>query len=218
MVVVVDYGRGNLFSLSQALRHIGADYVISDKPADLGAADRIIFPGVGAFGDAMQGLRERNLVEPLVAAAKAGTPLLGICVGCQLLLTRGEEFGDHAGIDLIPGVVSRLPGPRAGDAAAIRIPNVGWRALSVKRGGGPLGKLASGQMMYFVHSYAPRPANPAHTVATIAVNGEDVPVVVRRDNIVGVQFHPEKSGPTGLALLKSFLAATGADAKAAMGA
>jgi len=208
MIVVVDYGRGNLFSLGQALRHLGVQYRISDKPQDLLSADRIIFPGVGAFGDAMQGLRERGLVDPLLAAAATGTPVLGICVGCQLLLSRGEEFGDHKGLDLIPGKVSRLPGPVAGDPAAIRIPNVGWRALNVRPGVAALGGLSTGQMMYFVHSYAPRPSNSAHVLATMAVNGEDIPVIIGRDNVIGFQFHPEKSGPAGLALLKAFLDST----------
>lgn len=210
MLVVVDYGRGNLFSLGQALRHLGIEYVLSDKPVDLRAADRIVLPGVGAFGDAMQGLRDRNLVEALVAAAKAGTPLLGICVGCQLLLSRGEEFGDYEGLDLIPGTVRRLPSPRPGFRADIRIPNVGWRPLDMRAATSASASLMSGEMMYFVHSYAPRPLNSEHVVATIAVNGEDVPVIIRRGNVAGVQFHPEKSGPAGLAFLKGLLEMKGA--------
>ncbi len=205
MIVVIDYGRGNLFSIGQALRHLGLEHKISDKPADIAAAGRIVFPGVGAFGDAMQGLRDRGLVEPLLAAAAAGTPILGICLGCQLLLARGEEFGAHQGLGLIPGTVRRLPEPRPGDPTAIRIPNVGWRPLNVRRGARMLGNLAPQQMFYFVHSYAPRPENTAHISATICVNGEDVPVAVQRNNIIGVQFHPEKSGPAGLALLAEFL-------------
>jgi glutamine amidotransferase len=207
MVVVIDYGRGNLFSLGQALRHLGVEHTISDRPVDIECAKRIIFPGVGAFGDAMEGLRDRGLVEPLLSAAAAGTPILGICVGCQLLLSRGEEFGVHEGLGLIPGTVSRLPEPRAGDPAAIRIPNVGWRALNVRDTASALGALTPGQMMYFVHSYAPRPDDAAHVAATIPVNGEDVPVAVRRGNVTGVQFHPEKSGPAGLTLLAGFLEA-----------
>ena len=205
MVVVIDYGRGNLFSLGQALRHLGVEHQISDEAADIEAADRIIFPGVGAFGDAMQGLRDRGLVEPLLMAAARGTPILGICVGCQLLLSRGEEFGLHEGLGLIPGTVRRLPELRAGDPGAIRIPNVGWRPLDVRPDAPVLGALPLGEMMYFVHSYAPRPDDPADVVATIAVNGESVPVAVRRNNVIGVQFHPEKSGPAGLALLAGFL-------------
>lgn len=205
MIVVIDYGRGNLFSLGQALRHLGVDYMISGRPRDIENAERIIFPGVGAFGDAMQGLRDRALVAPLLATVAAGTPILGICVGCQLLLSCGEEFGLHEGLGLIPGKVSRLAGPRANDPAAIRIPNVGWRPLTVHRGTPALDALAPGEMMYFVHSYAPHPDDPAHVAATIVVNGEDVPVAVRRGNVIGVQFHPEKSGRAGLAFLAGFL-------------
>ncbi len=205
MIVVVDYGRGNLFSLGQALRHLGFEHRVTDKPAEVESADRIVFPGVGAFGDAMRGLQDRKLVEPLLAAAAGGIPILGICVGCQLMLSRGEEFGNHQGLGLIPGVVSRLPDPRPNDPAAIRIPNVGWRALDIRPGRQLFGDMPQRQMFYFVHSYAPRPEIDAHVAATIAVNGEDIPVVIERDNIVGVQFHPEKSGPAGLAMLARFL-------------
>ncbi len=204
MITVVDYGRGNLFSIGQALRHLGTAFEISSAPEAVAAADRIIFPGVGAFGDAMTGLRERGLVEPLKAAARAGTPILGICVGCQLMLTRGEEFGDHAGLDLIPGTVSRLPPPRPDDDAAIRIPNIGWRRLEPHGDGVVLGAIGPEDMMYFVHSYAPMASDPATIAATIPINGRAVPVAIEQGALVGVQFHPEKSGPAGLRLLKRF--------------
>ena len=205
MITVVDYGRGNLFSIGQALRHLGAAFEVSSAPDAVIAAERIIFPGVGAFGDAMAGLRERGLVEPLKAAARAGTPILGICVGCQLMLSRGEEFGDHPGLDLIPGTVARLPAPRADDTAAIRIPNVGWRRLDTRADAVVLGAVAADEMMYFVHSYAPMASDPATIAATIVVNGASVPVAIRQGALLGVQFHPEKSGPAGLALLQRFL-------------
>ena len=205
MIVVVDYGRGNLFSLGQALRQLGADHVISDDPDVLARAERIIFPGVGAFGDAMAGLRERGLVEPLRAAVLSGTPILGICVGCQLLLTRGEEFGQHDGLDLIPGTVARLPEPQADAPDAARIPNVGWRPLEVREGTPVIGSLKAAEWMYFVHSYAPMVDDEKDIAATIRINGADIPVAIVRDNIVGVQFHPEKSGPAGLRLLARFL-------------
>ncbi len=207
MIVIVDYGRGNLFSIGQALWQLGVDYQISSKPEDLTNAKRIIFPGVGAFGDAMTGLQERGLVEPLRAAAQGGIPFLGICVGCQLLLSRGEEFGANDGLNLIPGVVSRLPVPRAEDPDAIRIPNVGWRPLSVQYNAPIVGQIATEDWMYFVHSYAPMVDDPANISATIAVNGQDIPVAICRDNIFGVQFHPEKSGPAGLRVLAHFLEA-----------
>lgn len=207
MIVVVDYGRGNLFSLGQALRQLGADHVISDDPDALARAERIIFPGVGAFGDAMAGLRERGLVDPLRAAVQSGTPILGICVGCQLLLTRGEEFGQHDGLDLIPGTVARLPEPKADDPDRARIPNVGWRPLDVRESAPLVGTLRPDDWMYFVHSYAPMVDRESDVAATIRINGADIPVAIARDNIVGVQFHPEKSGPAGLRLLARFLEA-----------
>jgi glutamine amidotransferase len=207
MIVVVDYGRGNLFSLGQALRQLGTEPTISDDPAALARADRIIFPGVGAFGDAMAGLRQRGLIEPLRAAARSGTPILGICVGCQLLLTRGEEFGLHDGLDLIPGTVARLPDPKASDPDGVRIPNVGWRPLDVRKDAPMVGSLRPDDWMYFVHSYAPMVDDENNIAATIHINGTDIPVAIARDNIVGVQFHPEKSGPAGLRLLARFLKA-----------
>ena len=205
MIIVVDYGRGNLFSLGQALRHLGAVYEVSSDPARVIAAERIILPGVGAFGDAMRGLIDRGLVEALKSAAAKGTPLLGICVGCQLLLSRGEEFGRNDGLGLISGTVARLPRPRDGDPAAIRIPNVGWRHLSVRPSAPVLEVLSDADLMYFVHSYAPMVADPDAIAATIHVNGADIPVAVHRGNVVGVQFHPEKSGAAGLKLLGRFL-------------
>ncbi len=192
MIAIVDYGRGNLFSLGQALLHLGAEHEITADPARIAAARTVMLPGVGAFGDAMSALRSLGLVEPLRAVAAAGTPLLGICLGMQLLATRSDEFGDHAGLDIIPGAVRRLPDGSGEDR--VRIPNVGWRTLR-----------PSGEMMYFVHSYAPFPDDPAHVVETIDVNGVAVPVMIRKGNVVGCQFHPEKSGPVGLALLARLL-------------
>jgi len=205
MIVIADYGRGNLFSIGQALAHLGADYEISGAPDRIESAERIIFPGVGAFGEAMNGLRERGLVEPLKAAAARGTPILGICVGCQLLLSCSEEFGDHEGLDLVPGTVSRLPVPQAGDDAAIRIPNVGWRQMQVNSRSPVLGGIGEEEMMYFVHSYAPMARDADAVAATVRINGSDIPVAVEVGNLVGVQFHPEKSGPAGLKVLRRFL-------------
>jgi glutamine amidotransferase len=204
MIVVADYGRGNLFSLGAALDHIGAAYKISDDPADLERAERIVVPGVGAFADCMAGLHARGMVGPLRAAAAAGRPILGICVGCQVLFAESEEFGRHDGLAILPGAVRRLPPPRADDAAAIRIPNVGWRALRFDPADPTVGAIAPGGMVYFVHSYAPVPADPAAIVATIAVNGIDAVAAVRRGAVQGFQFHPERSGPAGLALLRRF--------------
>jgi len=144
------------------------------------------------------------LIEPLREVARRGTPLLGICLGMQMLVDRSEEFGPHEGLGLIPGTVKRLPEGDE-DSNAVRIPNVGWRPLRPVPGDPFLGDLATGAMMYFVHSYAPVVEDAAHVAATIEVNGVDVAAVIRRGNVVGCQFHPEKSGPAGLDLLRRFL-------------
>ena len=211
MIVVIDYGRGNLFSIGQAIRQLGHEPRVTADPVEIRSADRIVFPGVGAFADAMRSLHERKLVTPLLSAADAGIPILGICLGCQLLLSRGEEFEVHEGLGLVPGTVSRLPGPRVGDPDAIRIPNVGWRPIELRPGNGALSGVRTGEMFYFVHSYSPHPDDEADVLATIAINGADLPVAVQRGSAVGVQFHPEKSGPAGLALLAAFLGSGDAD-------
>lgn len=208
MIAIVDYGRGNLFSLSQALRHLEIPHEVTDDPARIDAAERILFPGVGAFGDAMEGLKARGLVEPLKRAAADGRPLFGICVGCQLLLSQGEEFGAHEGLGLIPGTVSRVPDPCADDPYGIRVPNVGWRRLDDIADHPVLSALGPKDYVYFVHSFAPHPDLPDHVGATCRLNGEAVPVAVAAGSIAGVQFHPEKSGETGLRLLQRFASAT----------
>lgn len=202
MIVVVDYGRGNLFSTGQALRHLGVEYDVTADPATVGRARRIVLPGVGAFGDCMEGLRARSLIGPLKSAAADGVPMLGICVGAQVMLDAGEEFGRHEGLGLVPGTVRRLPEGNGGPDS-IRIPNVGWRLLRTR--GEFFDGTPEGAMVYFVHSYAPFVAHGGDIAATIAVNGVDVPVAFRRGNVVGFQFHPEKSGPIGLDLIARFV-------------
>lgn len=200
MIIVVDYGRGNLFSISQALNVLGAEHRISADPEVIERADRILLPGVGAFGDAMAALNQARIVEPLRAAATAGTPILGICLGMQLLADKSEEFGAHRGLGLIPGVVKRLP------QGAMRVPNVGWRCLEwrddERRSRTGLSKEA---MVYFVHSFGFDAADPSHVVASINFNGAAPVAIVQCGSVVGMQFHPEKSADAGLALMKWFL-------------
>jgi len=204
VIAVVDYGRGNLFSLGQALQHIGADFEITSDAKRIAAADKVLLPGVGAFGDCMDNLKRRGLAEPVMAAARRGVPLLGICVGCQILLDSGEEFGHQTGLGLIPGTVRRLPEPQSNNDNAIRIPNVGWRPLTVVAPQPLFSGVAPGTMMYFVHSYAPAPARIDDISAMIEVNGTQAAVAIQCGSVHGVQFHPEKSGPAGLALLRRF--------------
>ena len=211
-VTVVDYGRGNLYSIGQALRHLGATPDLSDDPATVAAADLIILPGVGAFGDAMDQLRRRDLVRPLQDAAARGTPILGICLGMQMFATLSEEYGRHEGLGLVPGTVRRMPDAPEGPGT-VRIPNVGWRRLDPRPDGSLAGSGLADEVVYFVHSYALWPDDLTHIEATTDVNGVAVPAAVRCGSVLGWQFHPEKSGPAGLALLGWFLAMSGMPAE-----
>lgn len=202
MIGVIDYGRGNLFSLAQALRHLGAEFLAVAEPAAVGQATSLLLPGVGAFGDAMAALRERKLTEPIKAAASRGVPILGICLGMQLLADTSQEFGNHAGLGLVSGLVRRLPDGH-GRPGRCRIPNVGWRTVRCRSRDDRFADLVDGQMFYFNHSYR-FDATDAVT-ATISVNDTDVAAIVTKGNVVGFQFHPEKSGSSGLRLICRFL-------------
>ena len=206
MIAVVDYGRGNLYSLSHALSHLGVEHIVSEKSDDIHAASAIVLPGVGAFGDAMEALDARDLVTPLRDAVARGVPLLGICLGMQILAAASEEFGKRDGLGVIAGSVRALPEPSADHD--MRIPNVGWRRLAFRREDPLVRGLQPGVMTYFVHSYGFFAEGDA-TVATSDVNGLQVPAIVRRRQVVGCQFHPEKSGPVGLKMLRNFFAEAG---------
>lgn len=199
MITIIDYGRGNLFSLRQALLKVGADVSFATEPADIAASRKIIVPGVGAFGDVVSEFKARGLRQPLLDAALSGIPILGICVGMQMLATTGEEFGSHAGLGLIPGSVRKLPN------GVERIPNVGWRQLALGPSAARLGLQDSNAYFYFVHSFAMACDRPEDVAATLTFNGAEATVAVARDNVAGVQFHPEKSGEAGLAFLRRFV-------------
>jgi glutamine amidotransferase len=203
-VVVVDYGLGNLHSVVKALKHEGADVVLSDQPVELRQAERVVLPGVGAFADGMEGLRRRRLVEPLLEFVATGRPFLGICLGMQLLLGESDEFGAHAGLGIIPGrveAIARLPG--------LKVPHIGWNRVAPPGGaswaGTPLEPLQPGTMMYFVHSFTAVPTHLEHRLADADYGGQRLSAALRKDNVVGCQFHPEKSGRAGLAVLARFL-------------
>lgn len=199
MIAIIDYRRGNLFSIGQALHHLGQGFSITADPAVVLAADKIILPGVGAFGDAIATLEASGMVPVIREVAARGTPLLGVCLGLQLLADGSEEFGDHRGLGLIPGRVMRIPDGET------RVPNVGWRRLEARNGDPTFAALPVGTMAYFVHSYHLCPEDPGHLAATIRINDSDVTAAVRRGNVMGCQFHPEKSGVTGLAILADLL-------------
>jgi len=206
VIAVVDYGRGNLYSLSHALSHIGVDHAVSERPEDIRVAAAIVLPGVGAFADAMDALAARDLIASLRDAAARGVPLLGICLGMQILAATSEEFGARDGLGIISGSVRALPKPCG--PGGIRIPNMGWRKLAPFREDSLFDGLPADIMTYFVHSYGFF-AQDDLIVATSDVNGLAVPAIVRQEQVVGCQFHPEKSGPVGLQMLRNFFAEIG---------
>lgn len=198
MITIVDYKAGNLTSVKRALDHLGIENRITPDPGLIRRAERIIFPGVGHAGAAMQVLKVRGLDSALVEAVRAGTPTLGICVGAQIILSRSEE-GDTPGLNLLPGACIRF---RLRDES-LKIPHMGWNAVTVTRPHPVLAHLRPGDEFYFVHSYYPQPEDPADVYATCDY-GISLPVAIGRDNLFAVQFHTEKSGPVGLQLLKNF--------------
>ncbi len=204
---IVDYGSGNLRSAEKAFQRMSAEgdgsaVVVTDSPDAVRRAERIVLPGVGAFADCRAGLMAiPGLFEAVAERVRTGAPFLGICVGMQLMATRGLEHGETPGFDWIAGDVVRLA---PGDPA-LKIPHMGWNALTVDARHPVLAGIESGDHAYFVHSYHLVPRQPAHRLAEVE-HGERIAAVVGRDNMVGTQFHPEKSQATGLRLIANFLA------------
>jgi imidazole glycerol-phosphate synthase subunit HisH len=186
----------------KALRHEGADVSVTESPAEVRVAERLVMPGVGAFADGMAGLRERSLIEPVLEFIATGRPFLGICVGMQVLLAESEEFGHHAGLGVIEGKVALIP-----KAPGRKVPHVGWNRITQINpwAGSPLEPLEPGTMLYFVHSYTAVPAHEEHRLADVDYLGHRLSAAIRKDNVVGVQFHPEKSGSAGLVVLARYL-------------
>lgn len=200
MVAIVDYGVGNLFSLCSSLGAIGVRAKVTASPEDIKTANRIILPGVGAFGDAAAKLRTCGLADLLVNEAKAGKPIMGICLGMQLLFDKSFEYGEHEGLGLIKGEIRPIA-----DVIPLnlKIPHIGWNALSFGANKHPLFKyIHEGDCVYFVHSYYG--ANCAEAVIATAEYGKPLTAAVAKGNVMGCQFHPEKSGAVGLAILRAF--------------
>ena len=200
MIAVIDYGVGNLFSLQSSFGRIGADVTVTGDPAVIRAAERIVLPGVGAFEDAAKKLRDAGLDELLREQAKEGKLLLGICLGMQLLFDESHEFGVHKGLGLLPGrVVDMTPviGP------GLKVPQIGWNALHLTQPEHPLWKhIRPGDCVYFVHSYYA--SECGDSVLATTEYGAELTAAAGRDNVLGCQFHPEKSGPVGLNILRAF--------------
>ena len=206
-VTVVDYGVGNLLSVRRALEHCGARVDVTGEPRRVAEAARVVLPGVGAFGGCMDELRRYAMVDAVLAFAARERPFLGICVGMQLLLDEGEEFGTHEGLGLIAGRVEPIP-PGGADGRVRRLPNVGWRELKpcgTAWSHSLLADAAPGTAVYFCHSFRACPASDEVVIARSDYEGLDVPAMLRQGHLHGVQFHPEKSGPAGLSILRRFL-------------
>jgi imidazole glycerol phosphate synthase glutamine amidotransferase subunit len=205
-VTVVDYGAGNLHSVENALAHLGANVRFATTGEEIARADRLLLPGVGAFADGMAELRRRGFVDAIRGFATTDRPLMGICLGMQFLFEKSEEFGTHAGLSLIPGAVRKLPA-----TSGIKVPHVGWNRIRPRAPqqttfrSGMLDTLQPGAAMYFVHSYAASPDDADTIVAVAEYGGTPVTAAIAQGSIMGCQFHPEKSGPSGLAILRRFL-------------
>ena len=199
MIAIVDYGVGNLFSLARSLAAIGVGVEITADPEKLRSADKILLPGVGAFGDAADKLRATGLDKVVIEQANAGKPLMGICLGMQLLFDEGLEYGCHKGLGLIPGRVISISEviPQG-----LKIPHMGWNGLDFQKESPLFSKIKDGDCVYFVHSFCAVDCQSA--VIATAEYGAPVTAAVQKDNVFGCQFHPEKSGTVGLNILRAF--------------
>ena len=196
MIAIVDYGIGNLGSVTKGFRHAGAETLLTGDPEQLRAAEALVLPGDGAFGATMDEMKKRDLVPVLREAAAKGTPLLGICIGMQVLFEESEEHGRHQGLGLLPGRVRRFDG-------ALPVPHMGWNRLKRRRPHPLLDGFEDGSHVYFVHSYFCDA--PDEVVIATSDYGRDFAAIAGRDNVLGVQFHPEKSQAVGLAMVKRFV-------------
>ncbi len=196
MIALIDYGLGNLFSVERALKTVKAEYFLTSQPEKLFKADKLILPGVGAFGDGMKGLRKRKLVKPIQEFAK-NKPLLGICLGMQLLMDEGNEFGKHQGLSLVKGKVDKI-------VTDEKLPEIGWNQVKKKQGSQLLSGIKNNEFFYFVHSFVIRTTSNKTIAATTNYGGDEFCSVIEYNKVYGTQFHPEKSGQMGLKIYDNF--------------
>ncbi len=206
-VKIINYFYGNIFSVAKAFEYFGCNVTIGNCPDEFKDADYIVLPGVGAFGEGIRRLQEQNLIMPALDFIKKGKPFLGICLGMQLLFTCSEEFGVHKGLNIIPGTVKRLI-----EQPGTKIPNIGWNSIDIPEGrdhafwgDSILRGISPGKDMYFVHSYAPYPEKDKYWLSRTPYGSDWFCSSTRKDNVYGCQFHPEKSGKTGLKIIENFL-------------
>ena len=205
MIAIIDYGVGNLFSLSASLKFLGAETKVTNKEEDLRTADRIILPGVGAFEDAIAKLRATGLVEAILEETEKGKPLLGICLGMQLLFETSYEYGEHKGLGLITGEIASIEAdlPARPSGEKLKVPHIGWNSLHLKNEDPLFKYIKEGDYVYYVHSFYGKNC----LENTIASSNYDIEITgaVRRGSVYGTQFHPEKSGNVGLNILRAFM-------------
>ena len=201
MIAIIDYGVGNLFSLRSSFAAIGYEAVVTSDEAVIAAADHLILPGVGAFEDAASKLRSSGMADVVLREVKAGKPLLGICLGMQMLFEKSYEYGEHKGLGLIKGVIRPIKEKHEACGISLKVPQIGWNALCLSES--PLWKyIKDGDHVYFVHSYYG--ADCDESVIATAEYGVPLTAAVQNENVYGTQFHPEKSGAVGLAILRAF--------------
>jgi glutamine amidotransferase len=205
MIAIIDYGMGNLRSVEKALQSLGHECKITSDAQEMARADKVILPGVGAFGACINNLRAAGLVEVTKDAIRSGKPFLGICVGMQLLFTEGEEMGRHEGLDVFKGKVVRFPEamPLDPQGQPLRVPHIGWNSLNLKAPAPIFREVPDGARVYFVHSYFPVPEDESIIAAT-SEHGIEFTCAVWKENVCATQFHPEKSGAVGVQMLKNF--------------
>lgn len=203
MITIIDYGMGNLRSVQKGFEKLGFTAKVTADPADLHDAERLVLPGVGAFKDCMDNLREGGFIEPIRRHVAGGRPFLGICLGLQLLFTESEEFGRHQGLGIIPGKVVRFPGDMHVAGEELKVPHMGWNQIRLRQDAPLFRGIADGTSVYFVHSYYVIPDDPT-VVAAVTDYGIEFCSAIRRDNVMATQFHPEKSQQIGLRILRNF--------------
>ena len=204
MITIIDYEMGNLRSVEKAFEKLGYAARVSSNPEDLLSTDKLVLPGVGAFRDCINNLRAGGFVEPLLQHVESGKPLLGICVGMQMLFDESEEFGRHQGLGLVPGRVVRFPAGMKEGGERLKVPHMGWNNIRIEQPAPIFKDTVDGSFVYFVHSYYCKADNPSDVAATCRYGDVEFCAAIWRDNLMATQFHPEKSQTVGLEIFNNF--------------